>query len=387
LKWFDDVAVHAGRERIQMKITCHREKLLSAFQTAATVAPSRSPKPILRNVRLEVGDRCMLTATDMEVGIRIEVEGIEVQTGGAAVLPVDRFGSLLRESTDEQLQIETLESGAVVKGERSEFNLPAENPDEFPVVAEFTETKYHTATSRFFKELIRRTLFATDTESSRYALGGVLLEMNKDSIVAVGTDGRRLAKMGGPAESIEGHESGEQMVIVPTRSMQLIERALADDDSEVQICARSNDILVRSARTTIYTRLVEGRFPKWRDVLPEQTGQVSFQMTVGPLHSAIRQAAVVASDESRGIDFRFGTGTLVLSGRTAEVGQSRVELPIPYDGEEVIVTLDHRYVTDFLKVLEPSATFNLSVDGSEAPALFSTEDNYGYVIMPLARDP
>ncbi len=329
----------------------------------------------------------MLTATDMEVGIRIDVEGIDAEVGGAAVLPVDRFGSLLREATDEHLQIETNDKGAIVKGERSEFQLPAENPDEFPVVAEFSETTYHTATSRFIKELIRRTLFATDTESSRYALGGVLLEMDENSIVAVGTDGRRLAKMAGPAQSIEGHATGEQMVIVPTRSMQLIERALVDDDSEVQICARANDILVRNAQTTVYTRLVEGRFPKWRDVLPDKPGQASFDMAVGPLLSAIRQAAVVASDESRGIDFSFGEGTLVLSGRTAEVGQSRVELPIPYDGQEVVVTLDHRYVTDFLKVLEPSATFKISVDGSEAPALFSTDDGYGYVIMPLARDP
>lgn len=370
-----------------MKISCDREKLLAAFQTAATVAPNRSPKAILRNVRIEVGERCMLTATDMEVGIRIEAEGIEVEKGGAAVLPVDRFGPLLRESTDEKLQIETQERSTTVRGERSEFQLPAENPDEFPVVAEFNESKYHKTTARFFKELLRRTLFATDTESSRYALGGVLLEMDESTITAVGTDGRRLAKMSGPGESVEGHATGEQTIIVPTRSMQLIERALPDDDSEVQICARANDILIHNQQATVYTRLIEGRFPPWRNVLPEPTGGgVNISLSVGPTHSAIRQAAVVASDESRGIDFRFGNGSLILSGQTAEVGQSRVELPIPYDGEETVVTLDHRFVTDFLKVLEPSATFNLSVEGSEAAALFSTDDGYGYVVMPLARD-
>ncbi|MDP7014320.1 MAG: DNA polymerase III subunit beta [Pirellulaceae bacterium] len=369
-----------------MKITCNREKLLAAFQTAATVAPSRSPKPILQNVKLEVGERVVLMATDMEIGIRIEVDGIDVEVGGAAVLPVDRFGPILRESSDETLRIEADAQGTLVRGERSEFKLPAGDPAEFPAVVEFTEKSFHEAPVRLVKELIRRTLFATDTESSRYALGGVLLEMDGESITAVGTDGRRLAKMTGPAQSIEGHGTGETMTIVPTRSMQLIERALSDGDAEIQIAARTNDVLVRSPRATIYSRLVEGRFPKWREVFPDRQGSVKFDVTVGPVYSAVRQAAIVASDESRGIDFRFGEGALVLSGQTAEVGSSRVEIPIPYDGEPVVVTLDHRFVLDFLRVLSPEGNFTIDVEDSDSATLLTTDDGYGYVVMPLARD-
>ena len=110
--------------------------------------------------------------------------------------------------------------------------------------------------------MIRRTVFATDNESSRYALGGVLLELGADKIIAVGTDGRRLAKMEGPAKSVGGHQTGDNTTIVPTKAMHLIERALTDADAEVQIAARANDILVKSPRVTIYSRLVEGRFPK-----------------------------------------------------------------------------------------------------------------------------
>src|SRR5690349_8259947 len=111
-----------------MKITCQRDKFLTAFQTAAAVAPSRSPKPILQNVKLEVAaDRATLIATDLEVGIRIDVTGIEVEAPGSAVLPVSRFGSILRESTDEKIRLETDGQGTVVRGERSEFRLPGEN--------------------------------------------------------------------------------------------------------------------------------------------------------------------------------------------------------------------------------------------------------------------
>lgn len=370
-----------------MKIICKREKLLSAFQVAASVAPSRSPKPILQNVKMDVAeDSVVISATDMEIGIRVTASGIEVQQAGSAVLPVDRFGSILRESSDEHLRIEADSQGAVVKGERSEFKLPAASPDEFPQVAAFDEEKYHEIASRLFRELIRRTHFATDTESSRYALGGILLEFEQEKITAVGTDGRRLAKMEGPAHSVAGHQSGESMTIVPTRAMQLMERALADADAEIQVAARGNDILVKSPRMTIYSRLVEGRYPKWRDVFPDHRNAVSIDLGVGPLYSAVRQAAVVASEESRGIDFTFGDGSLVLSGSTADVGQSRVELPIPYDGETQIVTLDHRYLADFLKVLDAEKMVTLEIEGSDSAVLCTTDDGYGYVIMPLARD-
>ena len=120
-----------------------------------------------------------------------------------------RFGSILRESSDERLRIETDAQATIVRGERSEFRLPAENPHEFPAVADFTETKYHQFPARLLKELIRRTAFATDNESSRYALGGVLLEFAADKITGVGTDGRRLAKMEVPAQSVGGHSSGD----------------------------------------------------------------------------------------------------------------------------------------------------------------------------------
>ena len=345
-----------------MKITCERDKLLSAFQTAATVAPARSPKAILQNIKLEVEqDTALLMATDLEVGIRIEVPGVEVEVPGSVVLPTKRFGDILRESSDDKLFLEADGQNTTVRGERSEFKLPGENPQEFPAVAAFGEEKFHEVPARLLREAIRRTIFATDNESSRFALSGVLLEFHPESIVAVGTDGRRLAKMEGPAVAHNGHESGDVMTIIPARALQLIERAVTDGDAEIQIASRGNDVLLRSPRTTIYSRLVEGRFPKWRDVFPQREDAIKIELVDGPLHAAVRQAAIVTSEESRGIDFTFGGGSLVLSGKAAEVGQSRVELPISYDGEEITAVLDPRYMSDFLKVLDADRTVTVEI--------------------------
>jgi DNA polymerase-3 subunit beta len=373
-----------------MKITCHRERFLSAFQTAASVAPARSPKPILQNVKLEVAaDKATLIATDLEVGIRIDAAGIDVETPGSAVLPVGRFGSILRESSDEKMRIETDGQGTVIRGERSEFRLPAENPAEFPNVATFNDAKHFETSARLFREMIRRTVFSTDNESSRYALGGVLLEFAEKGLTAVSTDGRRLAKMEGPGQSVGGFEqstSAGAATIVPTRSMRLIERALSDGDSEIQIATRDNDVLVRSPRATIYSRLVEGRFPRWRDVFPMRSESAKIELSIGPFHSAVRQAMIVTSEESRGVEFQFADGTLTLAARAADAGQSHVELPIAYDGPKIAIMLDPRYVSEFLSVLDPDKTVTFDVKDGDAAGVFSTDDGYGYVVMPLARD-
>jgi DNA polymerase-3 subunit beta len=181
-----------------VKIRCQREKFLGAFQTAAMFAPSRSPKEILQNVKLDADQNGVtLSATDMEVGVRVNVEGIEVESPGSSILPVTHVGAVLRENSDEFLSIETTAKGTVIRGERAEFKLPSNDPEEFPEVAKFTEEKYHVIAAPLFRQIISRTEFATDLESSRYALGGVLIELDENKITAVGTDGRRLAKMEG----------------------------------------------------------------------------------------------------------------------------------------------------------------------------------------------
>ena len=234
--------------------------------------------------------------------------------------------------------------------------------------------------------MIRRTIFATDNESSRYALGGVLLELTPDKITAVGTDGRRLAMMHGPAKAVGGHQTGDATTIVPTKAMHLIERSLTDGDAEIRLAVHANNVLVHSGRATIYSRLVEGRFPKWRDVFPRRDNVVKIDLAVGGFYSAVRQAAIVTSDESRGVDFTFGDGKVTLLGRAADLGQARIELPIAYDGAPLGITLDPRYITDFLKVLDPDRTFTIELKDSESAVVCSTDDGYGYVIMPLARD-
>lgn len=370
-----------------MKISCNRDQLATAFQLAGSVALTRSPKEVLQNVKVEANDdRVTLMATDMETGIRIDVEGVDVETPGKALLHVGRVGMILRESSDEKLSFESDGSATVVKGQHSEFNLPSANPDEFPTVVGFEEEKYHELPARLFREMVRRTAFATDPDSSRFALGGVLLELNGEDVLAVGTDGRRLARMLGSGKSVGEHQTTGNSTIIPTRSLTLMERSIDDKEEVVQIAARNNDVLLRTSRCTIYSRLVEGRYPNWRQVIPSREDSVAIDMTVGPFFNVIRQAAIVADQETRGLDLEFGDGTLLLTASTADLGQSRVELPIDYEGEAIKMKLDYRFISDFLKVLDADSKFKMDVASATQPALMETDDGYAYVVMPMALD-
>lgn len=369
-----------------MRLTCDRDKLAQAFQLAAGVTAARSPKPVLENIKLEAqADKATLLATDLEVGIRVEVPGIDVAAPGEAILPSKRVGPILRESSDEKLLVECDGTRLRIGGQQSEFHLPTQNPDEFPAVRPFEEKSYHQLPAGRLRELLRRTVFATDVESSRYALGGVLLELTEKGILGVATDGRRLARQQAAAEAVGGHR-GRENTVVPTRVIQIVERALGDGEENVRLAVRENDVMVSSQRVTVYSRLVEGRFPKWREVLPKPEGMQKVQLPTAPFYAAVRQAAIVTSEERPGVEFTFTDGKLVLAAHGAELGESRVEMPISYDGAELRIRLDPRFMTDFLRVLDPEQTITFHFHDPDSAILCTTDDGYAYVVMPLSRE-
>lgn len=367
-----------------MKIQCHRPTLASAFQIVSGVVPSRSPKEILQNTKLEVRDGVVtLSGTDQEVGIRHQLSGVEVERDGETLLPTRSFASILREAQDNKLGLEVTSEGVLVRCGQSEFRLQASDPAEFPAVTGFEGDGYHELNGGVFREAIRRTVFATDVESTRYALGGVLLEREADSVTLAATDSRRLAVMKVAAKTV-GDPAGSPAPVIPSKAMTLIERSILEEEQTVAVLVRANDVLVKSGDATISSRLVEGRFPRYRDVVPSDA-KVSIDFVVGPFLSAVRQAQIVTNDESRGVDFTFSSGVLKLDSRAADMGESNVEFPISYEGDDLTITFDPRFVAEFLRVLEPEKNIRLDLIDSESAAVFRTDDSYTYVIMPLAR--
>lgn len=368
-----------------LRALCNRDGLLAAFQAIAAVAPAKSPKPILSNLLLTTDETgSILSATDLEVGVRYRVLGVKSERLGRVILPTAKMAAILRTSSDGDLFIEVDDDQLHVRGSYSQFKLPSEDPDLFPEVPRF-EGVGHTVAAAELKRMIRRTIFATDTESTRYALGGVLFEFG-ECLTLVATDGRRLAQARAPMESADGSAFPKGQVVVPLKALKLLDRLLDDGDPAVEIAITgSSTIAFRTDQAEVWTRLVEGRFPRYQDVFP--TGEcVRVPLEVGSLKLAVEQATIVTSEESRGVDFTFKPGRLVLDSRAPDVGTSEIELPIDYEGAPVEITFDPRYLADALKTLDDGAALKAELIDHKNAAVFKTEDDYTYVVMPLTRD-
>jgi DNA polymerase III subunit beta len=369
-----------------VKIICPREGLLAAAQLVGVAVAVRELKPILRNLKaVAEGSRFTLMATDLELGIRHEMRGLRVVDSGEAILPANKLTQILREATDEELTIEADDSRVLVRGQVNEWEMPSENPGEFPDIPTFVDKSHHDVAAGALAKMIRRTAFAAAKESTKFAMTGVLWEVEGKNLRLVATDSKRLALAIGPVVSHDAADTKGQSHLVPTKAMQLLERHLQSLPTEetVRVSLRPNDALFQTDTTTIYTRLVEGRYPPYREIFPKKSA-ARIQLAVVPFLTAVRQSAIMTDDETKRVTFHFAKGQLTLEAQGATTGRSKVPMPIEYDGSPIDINFDPSYLIDMLRVLDPADPMVLElVDGSR-PALFKSGPDYSYLVMPLA---
>jgi DNA polymerase-3 subunit beta len=271
----------------------------------------------------------------------------------------------------------------VVRGRQAEFEMPSEDPAHFPDLPTFEEENFHEITAGTLRDMIRRTLFATaDSEASRFVTTGVLWELEGDQARLVATDGRRLALAQGPATGRGSHGTKGASPVVPTKAMSLLERNLQDDDELVSVSLRPHEALFRTERATVYSRLVEGCFPPYRDALPKKAA-VKVPLAVPAFLAAVRQAAIMTDDDSKRVTFAFAKGKLTLEAKGATTGRSRVEMPLEYDAKAISINFDPKFLVEMLRVLPDDADLLLELVDGGSPALFRQGGDYLYLVMPL----
>ena len=344
-----------------MKALCPREGLLAACQLAAVALPSRDVKPILRNLKV-VGDKngWTLMATDLELGVRLELRSVKVEKAGEALLPASKLTAILREATDDEVTIEADGSGSRVIGAHAEFDMPGEDPGEFPEIVGFKDDKYHEVTAGSLREMIRRTVFAAARESARYSMTGVLWEFAGEQVRLVATDGRRLAVASSSAVNHGAGDTKGRRTSSPPRRWACWNGSCKTPPNR---CASSSIPTKRCSRPSgpsIYSRLVEGRYPNYQEVIPKKTG-VKILLETGTFQSAVRQAAIMTDEETKRVIFTFTKGKLTLQAEASESGKSKVELPLDYDGKELKINFDANFLTDMLRVLPPEASLTLEL--------------------------
>jgi DNA polymerase-3 subunit beta len=233
-----------------------------------------------------------------------------------------------------------------------------------------------------FVHLCERTMFAAAREMGRYAFNGVLLEVDPDEMTVVATDGRRLA-----LARLEGKTgvAKRQTRILPVKGLAQLQRAGAEaaDDAMLRIGLLENQVAFALPFTEIVAQLVEGEFPDFRAVLPKDTdAPEKVVLDREELASAIRRAAVTAGEGARSVELNFSGGRLSVSSRQEGVGESRSEMPVEYDGDEVGIRFNPEFLGDYLKGL-PEASVDFRFKDRASAGVFTGNDDSVYVVMPI----
>lgn len=368
-----------------MKIKCNLDVFRQAYQAVAGVVPRRSPKDVLKNVHVGLNDGLLtLTGTDMEVSVSTTVPDAECEDASEVLLPANKVSTILRESQAAEILIESEDGRVTITAGGSVFRLQTEDAREFPPVSGFDPSiGYWQVPLPAFQKAVKRTTYATDDDSSRYALGGVLIAPKDAELVFASTDSRRLAVTQVACDILSGATAPDRKTIIPAQAMSL-GLNMKGETADIQLL--DNAAVIRSGDTVIHSRLVEGRFPKYEDVIPS-TGNVNVPLSVSPVYAAVRQAQIMTSEESRAIDLTFAEGQLKMSSRSQDVGESKVEVPIEYSHEGITVSLNPKYLVDFFRVLEAEQLVDLQLIDENHAVVFRVDGGtYTYVLMPLAQN-
>jgi len=371
-----------------MKAVCDRATLTQGIQVAAGIAPHRSPKPILGCVKLDAQeDRITLLATDLEVGIRISLDKMETSESGSALVPADRFHAILRELDAETVTLTASQQETEIVAPGARFKVLGDDPTDFPNIPAFPESGAFTIGADDLVGMIQRVVFATARENTRYALNGVLWNVEGKKLTLVATDGRRLSMAKGKCE---GGPERKVEAIVPSKAMRLIERCLGDGTdakAKAQVALSEKDILVKASPAgggcwVVYSRLVDGHFPKYEDVIPKDCDKKVGLATQAFL-GGVRKAAVLTTEESHAIHLRFADKEVVLTSRTPEMGEAEVRVSTDYAGEPMEFAFDPTFLTDALKAMD-SEEFTFAFKGSNKPAVLTEGRLFTYVVMPVS---
>jgi len=363
-----------------MKVIAQSAALQEGLALASSIVAVRTPKPILQCVKLVAkGKTLALVATDLEAGCRYVVAQVEVGEEGEALVPVQKFADIVRESSgDESLTIASEKDACIITGAGSRFRLLGFDPGEYPTVAEFDEDADFQVSSEVLSGLIEKTLFAAARAHSHDAISGVLWEASGKKLQLVATDGHRLAL----AKASLGKAAGREVsAIVPSKLMALLQRAVGASEETLAVKVTETQILVRTARAVLLSTLVQGNFPKYRDVIPKDCGHKASLNTQQFAHR-IRQAALLTNEESRGIRLAFSGEGVTLTSRAPETGEAEVSMPTQYDGEPVELAFNPTFLVDAMKVIDAEEV-SLEFAAPTKPALLRAGPDFLYVVMPV----
>lgn len=365
-----------------MKALCNREKLRDALAVVNNVVPAKSTKPVLENVCLVAMDNALeIVGTDLECSVRYRIDDVQVDEPGPAVVPARVTLDFVRDLSGDTVTLSTSESNCTISSGEDTCELVTMDADEFPVISRFGTEETIPLQGGTFTRLVGRTAFAAAREPGRYAMHGVLTEIENGMLRLVATDGRRLALAEAP---IDARHAPAKPAIVPTKGMNLFCRVIDDPLDQVKLSFGENQIGLKTKKAEIFARLIDGEFPRYAAVIPRESKN-AVEADTQMLMRKLRLVANVTGVEARAVRLRLEKGQIELFGQSVGRGEAHARLEADFNGDAAEIAFNPDYVLDGLKNCEDMHV-RLEFNERTSPGKFKLGENYIYIVMPITID-
>lgn len=366
-----------------MNLTIAKEQIISGLQAVQNVASSRTTLPILSNVLLKAeNDRLELTATDLDVTVSCSVEA-RVKKAGATTIPVKKLFGIVRELGNPEVDLEVDDRNTTaIRSGSSFYRINGLSADEFPPIPKFKEDKKVVLSQETVRGMMKKTSFAISTDESRYVLNGIFFSLKDHKVTMVATDGRRLALVD---EEVDVSEQSQGEFIVPAKAVNELNRLL-QDKGEVEIRYTDNQAAFtlkdeKGFSVLIITKLIEGNYPNYRQVIPNEVKERITLVREEFLH-ALKRAEIMTSEKSNSVKLAFSKNNLAITANSPEVGEARESLAINYKGRDMAIAFNPKYLIDPLNALSDDEVFLELID-ELSPGVLKVNGPFLYVVMPM----
>jgi len=366
-----------------MKLTIAKDQFIVGLQAVQNIVGARTTLPILSNVLLRAAeDKLDLTATDLDVTITCAVPAA-VGKAGATTLPVKKLFSIIRELGSPEIEIEVDDKNVTsIRSGASFFKINGLAADEFPPLPQLSDKRKLLMPQEKFRGMLRRTAFAVSADETRYVLNGIFFSLRDHKLTLVATDGRRLALTD---EEVEIGADSQGEFIVPSKAINELSR-LVQDKGEVQLTFSDNQASMKLSdekgfSVLLVTKLVEGAYPNYRQVIPAESAERVPLMREEFLQ-ALRRAELMTSDKANSVKLAFTRNNLAITSNTPEVGEAREALAVNYKGKDVAIAFNPSFLVDALRALDQDEVF-FELTDELSPGVLKINGPFLYVIMPM----
>ncbi len=374
-----------------MKLVCQQETLAKWLSIVSRAVPSKSTLPVLSNILLATEDgQLKLAATNLEVAITTWLSA-KIEDEGAITVPARLLTEFVNSLPPDRIEMELSERTRTLHllCARAEANIKGIDAEEFPPIPRVSDRPTTEIDAQLLREAVQYVAFAAAQDDIRPVLTGVLLSFQDNTLTAAAADGFRLAvKKVDLASPVEGKVD----VIVPARTLSELARILDDDEAKVEVTITPNksQIMFHMANVNLVSKLVEGNFPNYQQIIPQRPGATRVMVNAGEFLRATKRASFFARESANAVKLGvtpgddLGPGRLTVTATAAEVGDNHTELDAIVEGNAAQISFNAKYLSDVLGVLG-SGQIALEVASPSSPGVIrpTASDDYTHVIMPM----